>query len=548
MRFPTKFAVFLHTKMNTLRQIYPFRLLCMIFSVQLAAICINMQLYDFRQLLIYLCWIPFFTLPYYLTGKKIFYRTVVVLFFMEGLISLVHWILLKGPITASSIFIFLNTNLSEASEFLSLKLTARFLWLIPYIFVFVWALLKTPQVKPDKYGRYIVPVVFLLVVVFFADNILHGRFVRKAVPQMEKAVISFFDEAASYKALKKRVVMPVDAKCISPEIESRVFVLIIGESANRNHMSLYGYPRVTTPLLEGREDIIVYENVVSHYSHTINSVLAMMTESDAENKKPFDASISLNDVFSGAGFKTFWLSNQLPIGIWDNAIYNLAQTSQVMYYANSSANSSFESTYSSPYDEILLHPLSIALKDTAKCKFIVLHLMGSHSSYSKRYYKEYERFADAGNSKEKTINQYDNSILYNDFLVDSLFSILSAYSKKTQGVVSAIYLSDHGENVYDENDDVGHGYSGTMPKSIAEIPFIVWLSPSYLEKFPEKAASIKQNSPLPFMNDNLFEAVLDLNFIDYPEAVLQKSIFHPTYNSARKRILEDNTDYDLNYR
>ncbi len=406
-----------------------------------------------------------------------------------------------------------------------MKFTVRFLWLIPYIFFFIWDLLNVPQIKSNKYSKYIISIVFLFAGIFFADNIIHKYFIRKAIPQTEKAFISFFKEAASYKALKKRDIMQVEAIRSSFINTNQVFLLIIGESANCNHMSLYGYPRKTTPLLDKRKDIIVYENVVSHYSHTINSVLSILTESDAENKKKFDESISLNDIFYSAGFKTFWLSNQLPIGIWDNAIYNLAQTFRMTYYANSSANSSFESTYFSPYDEVLFQSLSIALNDTAKSKFIVLHLMGSHSSYAKRYPKEYDHFVQADNSKEKIINQYDNSILYNDFIVDSLFSLLSAYSKRTQDIVSAIYLSDHGENVYDENDDVGHGYSGIIPKSIVEIPFIVWLSPSYLEKFPEKSLIVKQNRLLPFMNDNLFEAVIDLNFIYYPDFFSQKVFF-----------------------
>jgi heptose-I-phosphate ethanolaminephosphotransferase len=519
----------------------------MMLAVQLAAACMNFHLYDFRELLIWFCWIPFFTLPYYLTQKKTLYRIIVVLFFVEGLISLAHWILLKGPVTASSIFIFLNTNFSEASEFLSLKCTFRFLWLVPYVFFFVLALLKPPQITSIRYDKYVVGIVFLFAAIFFADNIIHKRFVRKAVPQTERAFISFFEEAKSYKLLKERVIMPVEAILDAPKENKYVFVLIIGESANRNHMSLYGYSRKTTPRLEKRHDIIVYENVVSHYSHTINAVLSMMTESDAENKKHFDESISLNDVFYHAGFKTFWISNQLPVGIWDNAVYNLAQTFQTTFYTNNAANSSFESTYYSPYDEILFQPLSIALNDTAKHKFIVLHLMGSHSSYAKRYPKEYQCFTSAANAKENTINQYDNSVLYNDFVVDSLLSIISIYSKETQDIVSAIYLSDHGENVYDENNDVGHGYSGIMPKSIVEIPFMVWLSSSYREHFAEKSHTIRQRRLLPFMSDHLFEAIIDLNFVHYPDFLPQKSIFHDTYNSQRKRVLEDNTDYDVRY-
>ena len=55
------------------------------------------------------------------------------------------------------------------------------------------------------------------------------------------------------------------------------------------------------------------------------------------------------------------------------------------------------------------------------------HLMGSHSSYSKRYPAEYNIFTDYSTKKEKIINEYDNSVLYNDFIVDSLLNILDSY-------------------------------------------------------------------------------------------------------------------------
>lgn len=517
----------------------------MVLTLQLASICINFQEYHFNELLIWLTWIPFFTLPYYLSQKKSLYRIAATLLFIEGFITLIHWILLKGPITASSIFILLNTNFQEASEFVSLKFSARLLWIIPYVGTFIWTIAKPPKIVKNKYNIYGIIGIFLFATVLIGEAIVHKRFIRSTAPQTTEAFIVFSKENRSYKLLNKRTIIPVEATLTDRE-NSHIFVLIIGESLNRNHLSLYGYHRKTTPLLDQREDIFVYNDVVSYNSHTISSIFTMLTESDMENQKPYNESISLNDLFYHAGFKTFWLSNQFPIGIWDNAVYNLSQTFQTTHYTNNRGNSSFESTYKSPYDEILFKPFITALNGSSKNKFIVLHLMGNHSSYNKRYTSDYEYFTNYSSHKEKIINQYDNSVLYNDFVIDSLFSILSIYSNDNQqDIVSAIYLSDHGENVYDDNNDVGHGYSGQIPRSIVEIPFMVWLSPSYQNQFPEKASLVLQNKNLPFMSDHLFESILDLNFIHSPNINLQNSIFHSTYITDRKRILEDGTDYDL---
>ncbi|MCK9452186.1 MAG: phosphoethanolamine transferase [Bacteroidales bacterium] len=429
---------------------------------------------------------------------------------------------------------------------MELKSSGLMLLTIPYLLLFVIAARNVKPVKIHPKNSYIIIIVLLFSSIFLAENLIHGRLIRKGIPQTAKALVSFADEIKTYKALKKRKVTKHEVDFKTSELEQQTFVLIIGESCNRNHMSLYNYAKKTNPKLEQRNDIIVFNNVVSPYSNTLGSVLSALTESNLENKMGFDKSVSLIDIFHSINFKTFWLSNQSPIGIWDNAIYNLAQTSDVSIFVNNAGNTSFESTYLSSYDERLFGTLHTALKDDSQNKFIVIHLMGSHSAYSKRYPPDYDVFTSHTNNKEQLINAYDNSILYNDFIVDSMFNILSYYSSQTYETISScIYFSDHGENVYDENDNAGHDYSGSMPKSNVEIPFIVWLSTEYKNKFSEKNSAILSNTDLPFVSDDLFHAVLDLNDITSKIYSKNRSLFNPDFNAERRRILEDNMDYDL---
>ncbi|WP_336145581.1 sulfatase-like hydrolase/transferase, partial [Klebsiella pneumoniae] len=47
-------------------------------------------------------------------------------------------------------------------------------------------------------------------------------------------------------------------------------VLVIGESTNRQRMSLYGYPRNTTPELDKlRDQLAVFNNVITPRPYTI---------------------------------------------------------------------------------------------------------------------------------------------------------------------------------------------------------------------------------------------------------------------------------------
>jgi heptose-I-phosphate ethanolaminephosphotransferase len=532
--------------MRTLRQVFPPYLLIMILYVQIISLLLNYHIYASREFIIYLCWIPLLTLPYYFIRKKIFYRIAVTIFFIEGFINLCHLLILKGPITASSLFILSNTNFNEAKEFMELKFSLLLLLIIPYIFLYVIALRNIYSVLVYPKSKLIIILILIFSILFLSENLVHGRLVRKGIPQTSKALISFGDELNSYNALKKRKVVNIKAKFVLNEIEQHVFVLIIGESCNRNHMSLNNYQRKTNPRLAKRKDIIVYKNVVSPYSNTLGSVLSIITESNLENKMSFDKSISLIDVFHSLGFKTFWLSNQSPIGVWDNAIYNLAHTSDISIFVNNNGNTSFESTYLSSFDERLLQPLSLVLDENVKDKFIVIHLMGSHSAYANRYPSKFNKFTTYNSKKEQLINEFDNSILYNDFIVDSILDILDSYSLNHDNIISsAIYLSDHSENVYDYNNNAGHDYSGSLPKSNVEIPFIVWLSSAYKHFYSDKERTILLNRDKPFVSDDLFHSIIDLNDIECKEYLNNRSVFNDSFNFNRPRILEDNENYDL---
>lgn len=518
----------------------------MLLYVQLMAVIINYDLYNIREWVILFVWIPLLTVPYIYTRKKVIYKAAVILCFMEGLLAVTHWLILKGPPTATSLFVLSNTNYDETKEFIQLKFTFRLLLLIPFLILFYWAVRKSPEVTPHPKRNLIICLVLVFSIVFIGENTVHGRLVRKGVPQATKALLSYFEEMKSFQRLNKRSVRKMHTTISENRNRQHVFVLILGESCNRNHLSLYGYHRETTPKLDKRNDLIIYRNAVAPYSNTIGAVLSAITESNLENKMPYDKGVSLIDVFHSAGFKTYWLSNQPPLGVWDSPIFNFAQTADEVLFVNSAGNSSFENTYAISYDDKVLSPFSKALNEEATDKFIVLHLMGSHSAYLKRYPPSFNIFKSDSDEKSKLINEYDNSVVYTDYILDSLFNLLHSYSAiNTNSVCAAIYLADHGENVYDENGNAGHDYAGSLPKSNVEVPFVVWLSTTYKTENSEKLKDIIAHSNAPFVTDDLFHSVLDLNNIQCNCYSKQRSVFNAGFNFKRKRILEDGLDYDL---
>ncbi len=530
-----------HKKSSSLNILW---LIALVLFTPVTGLILNSNVFSARSILLLLMWSVVLLVPYVLTRRKWLYVTAASLLFADGLINLFHWIVLKCPLNASSIFVFLNTNWSEASEFMAIKMTPLLLLFIPYIALFIFTIRHIPLLSFKAKGEIIVwSALWLFVAVFFTDNIVHQRFLRLAVPDVERAFVSFFEESKEYKNLKTRVLYNIDTKLTTND--STLVVVIIGESCNRNHLSLYGYKRQTTPRLQARNDIMVFNNVISANSNTLRSVMNFLTENNAERHRPLDSCTHIFDIFRSSPYKSYWLSNQSPIGLWDNGVTSLAQNADIKTFVNITANSSKESTMTISLDQRLFGPLLSALGDTAKHKLVFLHLMGCHTQYNKRYPSDFAKFEDKGDKRTRTVNTYDNAVLYNDFIVDSIFSMLNTYSHTHNKIrISAIYLSDHGENVYDEGDYSGHDYSDRIPKANVEIPFIIWFSPSQSEYAATHYPQLIERQNTPYMIDDLFHTIIDLSCIATPCFDKTRSIVNSDYDDTRPRLLEDGNLYE----
>ena len=529
---------------RTIKILYPFYLLCLLFTPLLLAALINKALFDSREILIDLAWLTLFTTISYISKKQLIYQIACCLFFLNGTIQLVHWILLHGPLTLTSLLVLSNTNLQEAYEFFELKASLRLFILIPYCWLFIMAMKHKFQKSSSRSSAITAAILLSVVIVFMSYDAFKQRFIRKASPPIVRVIAAYINDADLYKeAGTKQFPKKINAFS-SNQLSRQTVVLIIGESVNKNHLSLYGYQRKTSPLLSKRKDIIAYNNVVSAYSNTLNAVLSMFSNAAIDTSIPSQQQVDLIDVFYSAGFKTYWISNQSPIGIWDNKVSMLAQKSDNCIFVNTTANNSFESINTASYDSKLLAPFAKALQAEAPKKFIVVHLMGSHASYAKRYPAAFAQF-NGKDERSSLIAHYDNSILFTDFIVDSLLTLISQHSTNPKEFCTAIYLADHGENVYDENNDVGHGFAGKLPHANVEIPFLLWLSPHFLTDSVVTRAHLNNVREIPFVSDDLFHAVIDIAQIKTSYLNKTRSLFNPAFASNRRRILEDGIEYDL---
>ncbi len=292
-------------------------------------------------------------------------------------------------------------------------------------------------------------------------------------------------------------------------------IIVIGESASRKHHSIYGYKLNTTPALKSiKDEIIVFNDVISSYSTTSESMKTFMSyKNSTNNTKEWYQYASIPTIFSELGYKTYWISNQEKGGFsggCENYYSEKCDTSIFvgMLYTGDNLQEKF--------DDALLPELSEALKDNAPKKMIILHMMGSHGMYKRRYPKEFSKFSDSdieeagrdylNKSKKTLIAEYDNSILYSDYILSNMIDTLKKYNNQK---TLYVYFSDHGEEMYEKRDFAGHstGY--------VDIPFIMWINNPLREELGDKYTSITESIDKPISLENLPEFLLGISDIQY---------------------------------
>ena len=109
-----------------------------------------------------------------------------------------------------------------------------------------------------------------------------------------------------------------------PSNHKEVYVLVLGESTTKSHLGIYGYDRPTTPQLRSKKDeIILFQDVISPHAYSIGAVTKLLTLANYEDPKVSNQG-SIIQLLNAAGFETFWLSNQRPLGPYESLITKLS--------------------------------------------------------------------------------------------------------------------------------------------------------------------------------------------------------------------------------
>lgn len=382
-----------------------------------------------------------------------------------------------------------QTNIQEAIEYAKDNFSCKtiFLIILANAFVFFVAIKNTQKILWNKYNLFLVLfcITACLVGVYkYRDNIITD------IPKQASKTLAQYKNFSKERTARKDNMSKL---LLSHKPEAGVYVLVIGESQNRAHMQAYNYHRATTPWLDSMKNdknMLLFTKAYSCHTHTVPTLLYALTAKNQYNNIAVKNAVSVLEVAEAAGFETVWLSNQVKYSAWDTPVTSIASEANQQKWINSTLG---ESTNTDYFDGKLIEELE-KIKITDKM-LIVMHLMGNHGSYEQRYPKAFEKY-----DGKNTIDKYDNSIIYNDYVMSQVYK----RARKIPNFKGLVYCSDHADAI-DKN--LSHD-AAQFDFDMTHIPLYIYLSDSYIQNNSAKYKSLEKQKNKLFTNDLLFNLML----------------------------------------
>lgn len=330
-------------------------------------------------------------------------------------------------------------------------------------------------------------------------------------------------------------------------------VLIIGESYSKHHSQLYGYAMPTTPkqrrwMEEGR--LVAFDDVVSPWNLTSNVFKDIMSTHSTDEEGNWTDGVLFPALFKLAGYKVDFLSNQF----YADKQQSNCDVNGSFFLNRSDMNAmcfDHRSTQHFQTDGIFLRKELKPLKHADR-ELVIVHLYGQHMTYKDRapYKDEQKPFhpadykrKDLGKSDLQTLVDYDNACHYNDTIVSAVYEQF-----KGEDAIF-VYLSDHGEYVYDSTEvRFGRTHNTSITPEMAhyefEVPMVVFFTDEFRRRHPDVVFQVAEARHRPFSIDDLPHLLMGLAGISSPHYSAKHDILNKSYNAQRPRLLRGTTDYD----
>lgn len=495
------------------------------------------------------------------------YLIILLPFVLLAPLNIFFLYLYKYPITVGMLGSILGTNLDESMEFISGVRAAgaiALVLIIPLTILYIYLIARINKSLNIRIALILSALFsFYTGIVYFtppknqadAKRMTSSEKFEKFETRVLKTypvglVLTFVKYFSESEFIKNRQELfknkPIHAAKKEALREKEIYVLILGETARYNNFSINNYyPRETNPNLRATGNLISYTDVCASSTETRTSVPLLMTEADVNNFPTAFALPGIITFFKSAGFETYWISNQNSSDINNKSIKVFVNESDNVIYINETAAKFNEEKFK--YDEELIPVLNDMLtKSRANKIFVILHTIGNHYRYDFRYPPQFDVFkpsmkgmadvrVDDPATRDIKINSYDNAILYTDYFISSVIRTVSSY----KAVSTIIYLSDHGEDIFDDDRNLFLHANKAVTKYVVKVPLLIWFSDSYRTIYPLKVEALINNKDRKISAHNLLDSMLNMADIQYEgrDFDLPESIFSNKLEFKKREIL-----------
>lgn len=314
---------------------------------------------------------------------------------------------------------------------------------------------------------------------------------------------------------------------------AEVYVLVIGETSRADNWQLAGYDRPTNPRLSRRSGITFFDKVLSESNTTHKSVPLLMSHISSEE---FGDSLTrvkgIIDAFKEAGFRTAWISNQQHNGSY---IDFFGEQADSVHFLVDDGRLHLDTDVVPVLRQFLNY-------NSGQPAFIAIHTYGSHFVYRDRYPRAEAFFtpenqSQAENSnRDQLINAYDNTIRYTDIVLDSIIGAVEATGRPA----GLLYLSDHGEDIFDDSRGRFLHASPNPTYWQIHIPLLVWTSDEFRSRYPELQRRLEEHRHLNISSGrSVFHTLADMAGLTMPMLDRSSSLVSESFREPVRRYLND---------
>lgn len=416
---------------------------------------------------------------------------------LSAFVYMTYYRIFGAGFTSTDMISVLLTNSKEAMEFLQSHLGFGTLALILAAFILYMAFIEYLIIKGSaagKNGKVPSPVMVrkvVMAVLIIAALVTIAHWIPRIFPAWPYHVAHKYLVGAK-AAMAKHDENLKKFRFVggTPEKLPGAVIVVIGESANRDHMKAFNpdYLAETTPWLSKEKEsgnFYLLKNTYSCYPLTEKALSKFLTNINQYNGRDREEMITITDVANKAGYDTYFISNQTPSP--DNMALALV----------SGASKKAVFTAQPGGDDMKVMDYLKELP-TEGAPFIIIHLEGSHDRYRDRVPPHFEGIHVEGQPEK--VNDYDSSIKYTDEVLKNIYQ----YARDNMNLQAMVYCSDHGEDMISFHGD-GH-FSWDMVRT----PCFIYMSSQYENQYPEITGQLRNHVNSIFTNDLVFDTVCGL--------------------------------------